>query len=125
MSDRKNPRRSSGRRKHRRRNPGHSTPKDLAKCPICDQAIRDVLTAIIVAEDGTAAHFDCVVKKLASEEDLRNREKICYLGAGEFGIVRFHNNSDPSKFTIRKRIKLETKEHIPAWRKQISEGFSN
>jgi hypothetical protein len=98
-------------------------PKDLAQCPLCEQNIRDVLTAIIISDDGTAAHFDCVLKKLSAEEELRNREKICYLGGGEFGIVRFPS-SDARKFTIRKRIKLESKEHAPEWRKDIAESLS-
>ena len=98
-------------------------PKEFAVCAICEQNIRDVLTAIIVNPEGSAAHFDCIIKKISGEEDLRNREKICYLGGGEFGVVKLHP-SDPKRFAIRKRIKFELKEHNPDWRRQISDGLA-
>lgn len=125
MANNRNSRGSSGGRSRRRRRAtkAYRTPKDLAQCPICKQNIRDVLTAIIISEDGTAAHFDCIVKKLARDEELRGKDKICYLGSGEFGVVRFPS-ADPSKFSIQKRIKFELKEHLPEWRKQISKDVS-
>ncbi len=121
--DRNTGRGSGGRRRRRRKPRAHSMPPDLAQCAICRQNIRDALTAIVMSEDGAAAHFDCVVKKLSDEEELRSREKICYLGGGEFGIVRF-NSADSKKFTIRKRIRLESAEYDPEWRKSISNGLS-
>lgn len=124
-NDTPKPKRSSGKRRRRRRSNKRSyqTPKDLAVCPICEQNIRDVLTAIIVSSDGTAAHFDCVVRKITADEELGPREKICYLGGGEFGIVHF-KSQDQRRFSVRKRIKFEEKEHIPDWHREISKGLS-
>jgi hypothetical protein len=80
------------------------------------------LTAIVFEEGEVAAHFDCVLKKLSDEESLKPKEKICYLGGGEFGVVRF-NSSNLRDFTIRKRIKFENKENEPEWRRRISQGL--
>jgi len=98
-------------------------PTEFAECSICGQNIRDVLTAIISSPDGKAAHFDCILKSLAGDEILRGREKICYLGGGEFGVVS-HHPSDPKRFSIRKRIKFELNEETPEWRRQISQRLS-
>ena len=115
------PRRSGNRRRRRKRRPrnylGNETPP---LCPLCEQSIRDILTAIMI-DDGPA-HFDCVLKKLTDEEELRVKEKICYLGGGSFGVVKFQN--DPSMFSIRKRIQIEPKDTPIDWRKRIAENVT-
>lgn len=114
---------SSGRRRRRKKKKTYNAPRNLDVCPICEQSIRDVLTAIIVSADGAAAHFDCVVRKLTDQESLGPKEKVCYVGGGEFAVVRF-NSSDQRRFSIQKRIRYELKEHNPDWRKDISEQVS-
>ncbi len=119
-------RRSSNRRRRRRkRYKGHKPPQPLSNCPICEQPVRDVLTAIAVSSDGTPAHFDCVLKKLSKDEELRNREKICYIGGGSFGIVKFDNPQDTRRFTIRKRIQFEEKETSIFWRNEVSDKVNS
>ncbi len=115
-------RRSSNRkRKRRKRYKGYKPSQKLPDCPICEQPVRDVLTAIAVSSDGVPAHFDCVLKKLSREEELRNKEKICYIGGGSFGIVRFDNPQDTRNFSIRKRIQFEQKDLSVFWRNEVSD----
>lgn len=98
-----------------------SFPKnEIPQCPYCGQNVRDILTAIALKEGEAPAHFDCVLKKLAADETLRPKEKICYLGNGSFGIVWFKNPSDTKNFTIRKRIQVEPEKLEIPWRKAVS-----
>ena len=118
--------------KHRRRDgrwkgnakkpPRASFPRDqVSQCPFCGQTVRDVLTAIATSADNQPAHFDCVLRRIGEQEDLRPREKVVYLGNGCFGIVRFRNGNDLRQFTIRKRIQFEDAEGIVAWRSTVSQ----
>ena len=104
-------------RKKRSKNafPGKAAPK----CPYCGQNVRDVLTAIETIEDNSPVHFDCVLKKIAENENLESKEKVCYLGNGSFGIVQFQNPSDPSRFVIKKRFQVEDERKEIAWRKAV------
>lgn len=94
------------------------------QCAYCGQSVRDVLTAIAAPDDEHPAHFDCVVRKIAEDEPLNPREKICYLGKGSFGIVKFRGGSNPLNFTIRKRIQIEPAEQEIGWRKSVANRLS-
>ena len=98
--------------------------KDVPKCPYCGQNVRDVLTAIAPESNEAPTHFDCVIKKIGEEESLQPKEKVCYLGNGSFGIVHFKNPSDPKKFTIRKRVRIEAEKKEITWRKAVSSRLS-
>ncbi len=104
----------------RRRSKGNGGKRFHAECPICGKGIRDLLTAIAWGEGRTPAHFDCILKELAVQEDMQAREKIVYLGAGSFGVVKFRSGSGTSRFIVRKRIQLEEKEEALDWRKKVS-----
>lgn len=88
-------------------------------CPLCEQPIKDILAAISITSEKTPAHFDCVLKKVTESEELQNREKVVYLGKGEFGIVKFKGGNN-SGFTVRKRIPFEQVEGGIPWRREIS-----
>lgn len=113
----------SGRRRNRdrrRRNKQYIRPerKNLTKCPLCDQIVRDVLSAIDYQDQ--PAHFDCIIKILQAEEELEANEKIIYLGGGSFGIVQYRSANN-SKLFVRKRIQYEEKEKKIEWRRKESE----
>ena len=117
--------RSGGRRRNnRRRGPKSRGRRYLSndvtyECPLCGQNVRDILTAIAYGDEKIPAHFDCVVRDLAKKEELTGKEKIVYLGKGEFGVVRFKGNGN--KFEIIRRLPLENeKEGVITWRKDIS-----
>lgn len=92
---------------------------ELPDCPICGRPVRYLMTAIAQGESGDPAHFDCVLKVITEHEEIQPREKVCYLGNGSFGIVRFKPGAQV-RFTIRKRIQYEPKDKSYPWRKRIS-----
>lgn len=115
-------RRNSGRRRSGKSKPRRfpsAGPETVQVCPLCGQNVRDILTAISMDGEGTPAHFDCVLKKISAQEELKNREKVCYLGKGEFGVVRFKGNNG-GKFEIVKRVTVEPTDKPISWRKEIA-----
>jgi hypothetical protein len=70
-------------------------------------------------ETGNPAHFDCIMKNIEAQEGLASNERICYLGKGSFGILRFQKNGGTIPFIIRKRIQYENIETAPEWRKSL------
>ena len=112
---------SRGRRRGGR---GNSSRRYYAECPICGKGVRDLLTAIAWGEERKPSHFDCVLKSISEQEEMLPREKIVYLGAGSFGIVKFRSGSgSASRFVVRKRIQMEEKEEPLEWRKKVSKNI--
>ena len=96
-------------------------PENIQVCPLCGQNVKEIVSAISIDAEGGQAHFDCVIKKITAEEDVKNKEKVVYLGKGEFGIIRYKN--DGNKFEILKRIAFENPELAPEWRKNLSKNI--
>ena len=93
--------------------------QELLRCPICERDITELPSAITHRETGHPAHFDCIMKGIEQAEAISQNEKICYLGKGSFGIVRFQKIGGSIPFVIRKRIQYEDLEETPPWRKQL------
>jgi hypothetical protein len=113
------------RRRHRdyyRRN--REEKKDYPLCPICEKAISELSSAINHRETAKPAHFDCIMKTIEQTEGINPNEKICYLGKGSFGIVRFQKMGGTIPFIIRKRIQYENLEETPEWRKNLDKLVS-
>ncbi|HEQ72313.1 MAG TPA: hypothetical protein ENN69_07480 [Spirochaetia bacterium] len=114
--------RGRGRRRRRRDYIRRSRPEiqgNYPACPICERDITSLSSAITYKESGTPAHFECVMKKILETENVSSNERLCYLGKGSFGIVRFQKASGHAPFVIRKRIQYEELEETPEWRKQL------
>ena len=93
-------------------------------CPVCNQLISDVSSAITDKSSGKPAHFDCVLNNVSKDEKLGENEKIAYIGQGRFGVLFFENPRDPRKFTIKKIIEVEDRDAKPQWRDEISGLYS-
>jgi hypothetical protein len=93
--------------------------KNYPLCPLCKGQIRELSSAIKYRETGEPAHFDCILKVIEKSEELASHEKVCYLGNGSFGIVRFQKDPSVFPFIIRKRIQYEDPHEIFSWRNNI------
>lgn len=109
--------RNSGNRKKKENKTKNVEIPEL-ECPICHKNIRYLASAICIDADKTPAHFDCVLARLQQENELMEKERICYLGNGSFGIVK-QVEGNTQKFFIRKRIQFEEPETHPEWRKNM------
>ncbi len=89
-------------------------------CPRCSQPITDLPSALADTSTGVPVHFDCVLHFLQNTEELKEHEKIIYIGQGRFAVVHFENPHDLRKFTINKIIDWEERDKLYEWRKAIS-----
>jgi len=114
-SSRRPPHRSDEHRRDGRKNrqPAYDTP-----CPVCGEVIFEISSAITEKLTGQPAHFECIIKKIAEEENIQEDETICYLGNGSFGIIQ-KRNSKQMTFFIRKRIQYEDKDVKKDWRRNL------
>ena len=97
---------------------------DLPICPICGKAIRDIYSAVSYSVTQTPAHFKCIIEELKKTNELKDNEKICYLGSGSFGIVQFRRPDSQMRLFIRKRIQYEDKNTDLSWRTKLPLGIS-
>jgi hypothetical protein len=88
-------------------------------CPICGKPVRELASALTHRASRQPAHFDCIVRELRDSTEIAPQDKLCYLGAGSFGILEFRPPGGPSKFVIKKRIQYEEKEIPQEWKKPL------
>ena len=88
-------------------------------CPVCGKPVREMASALTHRISHQPAHFDCIVRELRDSTEIAPQEKLCYLGAGTFGILEFRPPGGPSKFVIKKRIQYEEKEIPQEWKKLL------
>ncbi len=93
-------------------------------CPRCSQPITDLPSALADRNTGEPVHFDCVLQFLQNAEELKQNEKITYIGQGRFAVAYFENPHDLRKFTIVRIIEWEERDKIHEWRDTISGLFS-
>lgn len=94
-------------------------------CPICNQPITEIASAITKKGETTPTHFDCAHQELLKTEKLGPGEKLIYIGQGRFGVVFFENPHDMKHFTIRKIIEWEDRDNRAEWRTTMSELYSH
>ena len=93
-------------------------------CPICQNPIEDMPSAICDKASGNPAHFDCVLQKLSEGENLSAKQSVAYIGQGRFAVITRENSADAKRFTIEKIIEWEDKNNPAGWRGEMAELFS-
>jgi hypothetical protein len=96
--------------------------RDLPLCPLCKKQIKELISAINYQGTGDPAHFDCILREIEKSEELASHEKVCYLGNGSFGIVRFQKEPSIFPFIIRKRIQYEDPNTVALWREKYNKS---
>lgn len=93
-------------------------------CPLCNQPITEIASAMTDKATGAPAHFDCVLSKVRESEKTGENEKISYIGQGRFAVLYYENPRDQRNFSIKKIIEWEDREKKSEWRSEISELYS-
>ena len=100
-------------------------PAESLSCLICNRPIIDMYSAIESGDKDEPSHFECMVTLLSEKENLNEKDKICYMGNGSFGIIeiqrtrRRRGKSYNRIVTIKKRIQVVDSESRPQWRIQL------
>jgi hypothetical protein len=95
--------------------PVRKVKEPLETCPLCDKVIENIAESFS-AEDGRHCHFDCVLRKIAQDEQLTGNQKISYIGRGTFAVVE---PKEGGGFTFVKRIVWENQETFDAMKKYV------
>ena len=93
-------------------------------CPMCNQPITDITSAMNDKATGNPVHFDCVLNKVKESEPTGENEKVAYIGQGRFAVLYFENPRDQRNFTIKKIIEWEDRDKKSEWREELSELYS-
>lgn len=109
---------SRGGKKRNKREPAIRHSVSLV-CNFCGEHIKHPEMALASPESGEPIHFDCAIQQVAEREELEAKEKICYLGQGSFGIIKYKSGSSEKDFVVRKRISYENLEKEAEWRKHM------
>jgi hypothetical protein len=88
-------------------------------CALCGKPIFDLAGAVSDKDSGEPVHFDCALERVTAAESLQEGEKIVYLGAGCFGVVKYKNGTEGA-FVVQRRIRWEKEGEKQPWRREIS-----
>ncbi|MGM0431249.1 MAG: hypothetical protein ACQEQU_00885 [Spirochaetota bacterium] len=108
-----------GNRKGRSQQAQNSGPP--VYCTICGRPIDSISQAIGGPEKDQISHFDCILKQLREEEELKEGQKVSYIGNGNFAVVEYSNKNFTGGFTVIKRIPVENKDHNEQVKQLVSE----
>lgn len=89
-------------------------------CPICNQAI-DTIASAISKSNGEYVHFDCALNEIKEAEKPTDKQVVSYIGSGNFGICEKDENG---QWIIVKKINYESKENYNSFKEYI-EGLKN
>lgn len=92
--------------------------------PVTGEPIADILSAIADPSTGKPSNFDSVINRLSESHDLKDDERIAYIGRGEFGIVAEERVEGKKRLVVRERIHYEDNHRGSDWRKELSPGIS-
>ena len=93
-------------------------------CPICNQPMRDIHSAIAFPPSDVPAHFECVIRSISEGEKLAENERVVYLGNGSFGVVQDQSGQGKSHYVVVRRIQFEERDRVVQWRRELSPGIS-
>lgn len=95
---------------------GDSQAEHLVCC-YCHHPIKEMSLAVDVPENESPAHFDCVIERLKSSENLQPGESVIYMGNRRFAVVVY---TDKNRFDIVREIPFEDTRDFKPWRNAFS-----
>ena len=96
--------------------------RDPSNCPVCGKVVRDVNSAMAYGEDNKPAHLDCVLKEIGEREPVAGDERLCYIGAGRFAVIKAKVGKNGLE--VVRSIQYEERENAVPWRRALSPGLS-
>jgi len=94
-------------------------------CPMCGQPITELSSALADKTTGVPVHFDCVLTALGKNEQLKDNERLTYIGQGRFAVLSFENPRDLRHFKIERIIEWEEHNKALDWRVEMAGLYSH
>ncbi len=85
-------------------------------CSICGKTIDDISSAIDEKRSQKPAHFDCVIQQITEQENLKEKEKIVYMGGGRFAVIQTEDDKNKNFTVIREIPYEEERDERVEWR---------
>ncbi|MBC8343720.1 MAG: hypothetical protein H8E61_07040, partial [Bacteroidetes bacterium] len=90
-------------------------------CSICGKVIDTIAQTIGGPAKDEFSHFDCAIRTLSENENLKSDQKICYIGNGDFAIIEYNKKNFSGGFSVVKRISYENQEMKTSVKKLVSD----
>ncbi|MCR5761593.1 MAG: hypothetical protein K6F82_06350 [Sphaerochaetaceae bacterium] len=87
-------------------------------CSICGEPIEAIIEAI-TESDGSYSHFDCVINKLKEKYNVKEPDKVSYIGHGSFAVFTM---DEEGKYVIREKIAYESNENYASMLKYVEDN---
>lgn len=88
--------------------------ENLPVCPVCEKPIRNQYISIRHNESGNPAHFHCILNQITetNREKIGKNQRVCYIGAGNFAIIResYDKRGRAKTYQIIEKIRYEKRE---------------
>ena len=98
--------------------------REYGNDPITGEPISDILSAIADPSTGEPSNFESVLRRIEESHELKDGERVAYVGAGEFGIVSEETVEGKKRLVVRERIHYEDSRRPYPWRRELSPGIS-
>lgn len=95
--------------------PPKTVKEPLPVCPDCNERIQCIAESFRLS-NGEFIHFDCMLSRLKSSENLSEGESISYVGRGNFAVVRKDENG---RYIIVRTIPVEEEKAFSSMKEYV------
>ena len=95
--------------------PPKTVKEPLPVCPDCNERIQCIAESFRLS-NGEFIHFDCMLSRLKSSENLSEGESISYVGRGNFAVVR---KDEDGRYIIVRTIPVEEEKAFSSMKEYV------
>ena len=95
--------------------PPKTVKEPLPVCPDCNERIQCIAEPFRLS-NGEFIHFDCMLSRLKSSENLLEGESISYVGRGNFAVVR---KDEDGRYIIVRTIPVEEEKAFSSMKEYV------
>lgn len=95
--------------------PPKTVKEPLPVCPDCNERIQCIAESFRLS-NGEFIHFDCMLFRLKSSENLSEGESISYVGRGNFAVVR---KEEDGRYIIVRTIPVEEEKAFSSMKEYV------
>lgn len=77
---------------------------ESVQCPICNKSINNMANSIKDLSTENHCHFECVVAELKKQVNVRQNQRIAYVGSGSFAVIEDTKEDGRNKFIIIQKL---------------------
>ena len=81
---------------------------EAASCPICNKIINNMSNSIKDITTEIPCHFECVVTELKKKVQVRQNQRIAYVGGGSFAVIEDVREDGRNKFIIIQKLQYSS-----------------